>query len=140
MSASDYGRVHVGNATVDGSSTKGWFIGNYVDPNLVKTGDLEVAWSPSKAGDHRDTWVVNQTASFLTILFQGREIVETPNGEHDLSTPGDYIYGGPGVPQRFRIMEDNTLTVTVKWPSLPDDILRFETLEQWRASLNSPQP
>lgn len=119
------GKVYVGNATVEGALTRGWFIGPYVDIPELKTNALEIAWSPSKSGDHRDTWVVNKEASFLTILFRGREI-------------GDFIRGGPGVPQRFRILEDDTLTVTIKWPSVPDDIQKFDTLEGWRASNESP--
>ena len=38
-----------------------------------------------------------------------------------LAEPGDYVIWPPGVAHRWRIEQDDTVVLTVRWPSLAGD-------------------
>jgi quercetin dioxygenase-like cupin family protein len=117
------GRIAVGNAHEDGKRYGSWFVGHFVesDPTaLSKTGHVEVQLRRHPAGSRRHAWSKNRHAHTLVVLIRGRFVVEFPHVEVVLEEEGDYSLWPPGLAHSWRA-EEETLVVTVRWPSVPDD-------------------
>jgi len=54
----------------------------------------------------------------LNILIRGRFVLLFPEKEVVLANEGDYVLFGPGVPHSFS-SEEESLVMTVRWPSTP---------------------
>ncbi len=116
-------RVVRGNAHVDGRSHGSWFVGHFVDVeqmNLRKTDQAEVQLRRHPEGNRKEGWARNHKACTLVILIRGRFVVEFQEGEVVLGEEGDYALWPPDLPHSWRA-EEETLVVTVRWPSLPGD-------------------
>ena len=114
--------VIFGNAGAEGASRGGWFAGHFMTPldDARSTSTLEVKWGVHSAGDCRTQWAVNAVATTLSILVKGRFRLQFPSQEILLSREGDYALWLPGVPH-YWFAEEDSVIVTVRWPSLPGD-------------------
>lgn len=111
-----------GNASQEGKSRWGWFMGHFINPgdDPRSTSALEVKWGVHKAGDSRSEWAKNDQATTLSILINGRFRLQFPEQELLLANEGDYVLWSPGVPHCWHSEEDSTI-LTVRWPSYSGD-------------------
>ena len=81
-------QVVFGNAGAEGASRGGWFAGHFITPenDPRSTSILEVKWGAHPAGDCRTEWAVNTEATTLSILVQGRFLLQFPEQEILLSS------------------------------------------------------
>jgi hypothetical protein len=114
------------------ASSRGWFIGFFVDNDPCRqTNSVEVKWGIHHTGRRDKAWEGNHTARSISILIQGRFRFEF---RHDNETqevwpedPGDYAVWLPEVEHRGFAEVDNTVMLTIRWPSVPGD--HFENPE-----------
>lgn len=92
---------------------KGWFVGGF-KPSALYSNDFEVGIKHYQAGDEECSHV-HQIATELTAIVSGK--VWMMGKEYG---PGDIITVEPGEVTDFKALE-NTITVVVKTPSLPND-------------------
>ena len=120
--------VVFGNASVEGASRWGWFLGHFITPtdDPRSTPLLEVKWGVHKAGDERTQWATNAEATTLSILINGRFRLQFPEQEILLSREGDYVIWSPGVPHCWYAEVDSTV-VSVRWPSKSGDSQEIST-------------
>jgi quercetin dioxygenase-like cupin family protein len=95
---------------------KGWVVGNF-NPTLHTTDQLEVAVKKYKTGEYEKRHY-HKMAKEWTIIITGK--VEM-NG--NAFTAGDIVYIEPNESTDFLALE-NTTTVVIKSPSVPND--KFE--------------
>lgn len=116
--------VVVGNAASDGAAYRGWFIGHFVPAGAgaCSTGSVEVKWGVHAGGETRAAWAVSRQATSMSLLVQGAIRLFFAGGQEALlAVPGDYAVWPPGVAHRWRIEHDETIVLTVRWPSLGGD-------------------
>jgi hypothetical protein len=116
-------RVIVGNANSDGAgATRGWFVGHFVVPRESPrcTSSVEVKWGVHPAGYARSQMAMATEATTLAILVTGAFRVIFPGQEVHLSCPGDYVLYPPRLPHRS-VADEDSVVVTVRWPSKPGD-------------------
>jgi hypothetical protein len=119
--------VETGNASVDGRDFGGWIIGHFVGDGLRHSHAVEVKWGVHTLDETRPSWAISAEATSLSLLVRGRIRLFFAAREHLLSEPGDYAVWGPGVAHRWRIEADDTVVLTVRWPSRPGDASNVET-------------
>jgi hypothetical protein len=115
--------VTIGNAAVDGAAYRGWFVGHFL-PNA--TTEVEIKWGVHRKGEVRAAWATSRQATSMSLLVRGAiRLFFTRDGEAPsealLAEPGDYAVWPPGVAHRWRIEGDETIIVTVRWPSVAGD-------------------
>jgi hypothetical protein len=115
-----------GNAALDGADFRGWIVGHFVHDEPRHSQDLEVKWGVHTLGETRPSWAVSAQATSLSVLVRGRIRLFFSEAEHLLSEPGDYAVWGPGVAHRWRIEAEDTVVLTVRWPSKPGDTTNME--------------
>jgi mannose-6-phosphate isomerase-like protein (cupin superfamily) len=110
---------NVGSASKD---TRGWFLGHFMtgDDNPLRTSELELKWFTHAKGETRAEWAPGNPVKTLNILIRGHFVLLFPDREIALVGEGDYVLFGPGVPHSFR-SEQESLVLSVRWPSLPAD-------------------
>lgn len=110
-----------GNAFVDGTSHRGWFIGHFLESacELRSTSAVEIKWGMYHAGEERLLWGFSEQAITLCILIKGGVQFIFPQEEHFLSQEGDYIIWSANIPHRWKILAE-TQVLTVRWPSVPE--------------------
>ena len=121
---SDVESSHIvtGNAARDDSLVRGWFVGHFIPPEkgLPSTSDVEVKWGTHAFGERRPEWGSSDVATTLSVLVRGCiRIAFDDGGEALLDEPGDYALWSPGVAHRWSIEQDDTVVLTVRWPSAP---------------------
>lgn len=112
----------IGNAARDAGPFRGWFIGRFLPPDLGlrSTEDVEVKWGTHARGETRADWGTSDGAVSLSVLVRGSiRLVFDSGHETLLSEPGDYALWPPGTAHRWRIEQDDTIVLTVRWPSRP---------------------
>lgn len=109
-----------GNVADASTSTRGWVLGHFMpgDDNPLRTTDLEMKWFTHPKGETRPQWAPGNPVRTLNVLIRGRFVLLFPDREVVLSKEGDFVLFGPGVPHSFR-SEQESLVLTVRWPSLP---------------------
>jgi hypothetical protein len=121
----DMDGVSHGNAE-KAAARHGWFVGHFVDNDAYRhTTDVEVKWWTHKKSEEDKPFEGNYSARSMSILIEGafrfefrrRENVE----EVLLEKPGDYVVWLPNVEHRGFAQIDNTIMLTMRWPSRPDD-------------------
>lgn len=119
---SSQNKVVFGNAKQEGTNLGGWFIGHFINPNedARYTEELEVKWAIHLSGENRTEWAVNNEATTLSILINGRFRLKFEDREIVLSHEGDYVLWRPGVSHTWEAESDCTI-LTVRWPSLSGD-------------------
>jgi hypothetical protein len=115
-------QIVVGNASTEGASRGGWFVGHFIEPSNDprSLSALEIKWGIHKAGDSRTDWAVNSEATTLSMLISGRFRLKFPKREVLLFQAGDYVLWLPGVPHCWVALSDSTI-VTIRWPSKAGD-------------------
>jgi len=93
--------------------TKGWFVGNFT-PCCLPLDLCEVACKHYQRGD-REARHVHRKSTELTLIVSGRIMMNGTKFE-----AGQIVKLAPGEPADFHALED-TVTVVVKSPSVPDD-------------------
>src|SRR4051794_15873196 len=116
------GEIESGNARKEGSARAGWFLGHFIETDhpLRSTADVEVKWGTHAAGESRNEWASNATATTISVLIRGRFRLRFPDREILLEAEGDYALWAPGVPHTWSA-EEETVILTVRWPSMPGD-------------------
>ncbi len=109
------------NASVDGASHRGWFIGHFLESadGLRSTSAVEVKWGVYHAGEERSCWGFSEKATTLCLLLKGSIQLIFPQEEHLLSREGDYVIWSADIPHQWKILEE-TRVLTVRWPSMPE--------------------
>ena len=116
--------VVIGNASRDAEPFRGWFVGHFVPPEfgLRSTDLVEIKWGTHGRGETRADWADSRYATSLSLLLRGSIRLFFDDGrEALLARPGDYALWPPGVAHHWRIEEDDTIVLTVRWPSRPDN-------------------
>lgn len=109
-----------GHAASDAQPYRGWFIGHFVpaDAGLRSTDDVEVKWGVHELGETRADWGASEHATSMSLLVRGAIRLYFDSGEETLlQDPGDYALWAPNVSHRWRIEADDTVVLTVRWPS-----------------------
>ncbi|GGU15041.1 MULTISPECIES: signal peptidase I [Lentzea] len=107
-----------GNAAEDGSATRGWLVGHFIDPSegVRSSKDVEVKWFNHPAGDKRVEWTSDDQRTTLVLLVQGNFRVDLTEGSATMTRQGDYVMWGPGIDHSWEAIEDSVV-MTVRWPS-----------------------
>ena len=115
-------RILTGNAAIDGAAYRGWLVGHFAGQPGAPTRSeaVEVKWGSHPAGERRSTAAVNATATTLSILVHGRFRLRFPDRVVVLEREGDYALWPPGVAHDW-LAEEESIVVTVRWPSQPGD-------------------
>jgi hypothetical protein len=117
------GKVVIGNAARDAEPFRGWLVGHFVarEFGLRSSDAVEVKWGVHALGDRRASWAVGAKATSLSVLVHGCiRLIFASGQEALLTTPGDYALWPPGLAHRWQIEQDDTVVVTVRWPSVPE--------------------
>ncbi|WP_295157673.1 hypothetical protein [uncultured Brachyspira sp.] len=93
---------------------KGWFIGNF-EPSLLKTNDVEVAVKKYNKGEYEKSHY-HIIATEFTVIISGK--VKMNGIEYSY---GDIVIMEPNESTDFEALEDNTINVVVKIPSINND-------------------
>jgi len=91
----------------------GWFVGDF-NPSLIKQSEFEVAIKRYSKGD-KETNHLHKIATEITVIVEGKVIMNDKE-----YTKNDILFITPGEATDFIVLED-TITVVVKSPSVPDD-------------------
>jgi hypothetical protein len=115
----------IATGNVSDIAQRGWIMGHFMEgPDWAKQSGFEIKWGEHKKGGGKADFGVNKTAGSLDILVRGKyKFVWLEDGVErsaTLSAQGDYMYWPPGVAHRSEMLED-TLIITVRWPSVPGD-------------------
>jgi len=110
---------HVGNAAVDGNSSRGWLIGHFLDTSddVRASEAVEVKWGTHQAGEGRDAWHTDEQRTTVLMLVKGRFRLDLSVGTFVLQEEGDYAVWGPGIDHSWRAEKDS-IVITIRWPSL----------------------
>lgn len=111
--------VYVGNAGIDGARNSGWLLGHFMPDGLLHSTDVEVKWGVHPRGDRRAAWATGEVRTALLVLIRGEFDIELRGRTVRLREPGDYIVWGPGEDHSWYAGVDDTIVLTVRWPSVP---------------------
>jgi hypothetical protein len=95
-------------------------VGHFVpaELGLRSSNAVEVKWGTHARGETRAEWGSNSEATSLSLLVTGCIRLFFASGEEALlARPGDYALWAPGVAHRWEIEADDTIVLTVRWPS-----------------------
>ena len=111
--------IQTGNTVTDGSDSRGWVVGHFIDPSLGlrQSKDVEIKWGIHTAGEVRDGWVTGETRTTMAVLISGKCEAIFRDRAITLSQPGDYVMWGPGTDHTWKSLEDSVV-MTVRWPSV----------------------
>jgi quercetin dioxygenase-like cupin family protein len=107
-----------GNAADDTGNTRGWLVGNFIDPgtDVRANKDVEVKWGIHPPGDKRPEWTADDQRTTLVLLVEGNFIVHLTEGTATLNRQGDYVMWGPGIDHSWEAVT-GSVVITVRWPS-----------------------
>jgi quercetin dioxygenase-like cupin family protein len=116
---------HIGNAAVDGGDYRGWLVGHFIDgSNGVRASEaVEIKWGIHPAGERRDAWQTDERRTTVLLLVKGRFRLDLSVATFVLQNEGDYAIWGPGIDHSWQAEED-TVIITIRWPSMPADAER----------------
>ncbi|MBI5376842.1 MAG: signal peptidase I [Candidatus Schekmanbacteria bacterium] len=111
----------------------GWVLGHFVNDPCLNSNLVEVKWGiHQKEANYNindNIFEGNYSAHSMSILIQGSFHIEFRHGESIerimLEKPGDYVVWFPEIEHRGTAQTDNTIVLTIRWPSLAGD--HFET-------------
>ncbi len=112
------GQIYVGSAAEDAPGNRGWLLGHFLPGDDSRhSGDVEIKWGVHPAGDERGQWVTGDHRTAAILLISGRFRIELPGRSVVLARQGDYVvFHAAGHSWRA---EEESLVVTVRWPSVP---------------------
>ena len=77
---------------------------------------------PTRPLSERVAWAASARATTLSMLISGAiRLYFAAGHERLLHRPGDYALWAPGVAHHWRIEQDDTVVLTIRWPSLAGD-------------------
>lgn len=111
-------QVYTGSAPADAAGNRGWLLGHFMPPgDLRHSGDVEIKWGIHPAGEQRAQWVTADPRTAAILLVSGRFRIDLPDRGVLLARPGDYVvFRGAG---HSWLAEEESVVVTVRWPSVP---------------------
>jgi hypothetical protein len=111
-------QVYVGSAPADAPASRGWLLGHFMpDGDPRHSDDVEIKWGIHPVGHERGQWVTDDLRTAAILLISGRFRVELPGRSVLLAQQGDYLVFH-GTPHTWQA-EQESLVVTVRWPSVP---------------------
>jgi len=114
---------YLGNAALDQVRETGWFIGQFVPPELGlrHQTDLEMKWGMHPDGDKRVRPWAHGRATTISVLIRGKLIVSfhATDGAQTatLATEGDYLVYRPDVVHSWEAVGE-TLVLSIRFPSV----------------------
>lgn len=112
--------IETGNAIAEGESRRGWFIGNFIQPEqpLKTNNEIEVKWGIHPKGERRESLAVEGDILTISLLIRGHFKVIFSGHEEVLKREGDYVMWKPNVRHSSEAIEDSVI-VTIRMPSIP---------------------
>jgi hypothetical protein len=114
---------YFGNAAADQVRDSGWFIGQFVPPELGlrHQTDIEIKWGLHPDGDRRPRPWAHGSGTTISVLIRGTLHVsfyteETPEIV-TLAREGDYVIYGPHVVHSWEAVGE-TLVLSLRFPSV----------------------
>ncbi len=119
---------YFGNAKADDVRGSGWFVGQFVAPELGarRQTDVELKWGVHPAGEKRSRpWAAGHGTT-ISVLVEGRLKItfhvagtqeEATQEEVTLATQGDYVIFGPETVHSWEAI-DEAIVLTVRFPSV----------------------
>jgi hypothetical protein len=117
---------YFGNAPLDQVRGTGWFVGQFVPPELGLRHQtaVELKWGTHLDGEKRSHPWANGNATTISVLITGTLHVTFHLGETaevvTLQQPGDYLAFGPDVVHSWEAVGD-TVILSVRFPSVEVD-------------------
>jgi hypothetical protein len=110
--------LYVGNAAADGPANRGWLLGHFMPAGDIRnSADVEIKWGVHPKGEERAQWVTTEERTSLHVLISGRFRIEVPGRSVLLAEHGDYaVLHRTG---HSWTAEDDSVVLTVRWPSVP---------------------
>ncbi len=114
---------HIGNAKLDQVRGSGWFVGQFVPPELGlrHQTEVEIKWGVHPDGDRRAVPWAHGHGTTVAILIRGALRLSfhigTATQQVMLEKEGDYVVYGPDMLHSWTAIGD-TLVVTVRFPSV----------------------
>jgi hypothetical protein len=114
---------YFGNANYDQVRGSGWFVGQFVPPELGlrHQTDVELKWGVHPDGDKRSHPWATKGGTTISLLIEGqlRVTFHVDGREQDvmLQTRGDYVAFGPAVVHSWEAFGD-TIVLSVRFPSV----------------------
>lgn len=119
----DSASYYFGNAATDQVRGSGWFVGQFVPPELGlrHQTDVEIKWGLHPGGDKRPQPWANGNATTISVLIRGTLMVsiyadETPR-VITLAKEGDYVVFGSDVVHSWEAVGE-TLVLSIRFPSV----------------------
>jgi hypothetical protein len=123
MPMRDEGAFYFGNASADQVRGSGWFIGQFVPPELGlrRQTEVEIKWGVHPDGDKRPSPWANRNGTTISVLVEGvlhvTFHVDGTQKQVTLKTKGDYVIFGPEVVHSWEATGD-TIVLSVRFPSV----------------------
>ncbi len=114
---------YFGNAKADQVRGSGWFVGQFVPPELGlrRQTDVELKWGIHPDGEKRSQPWATQNSATISVLIEGSLRVtfhiDGAQQEVTLQAKGDYLIFGPEVVHSWEAVGD-TIVLTVRFPSV----------------------
>lgn len=110
-------KIYIGNVRRDGQSTRGWFIGRFIEDlhSLRHSNNLEVKWREHKKGEKRNKWSISENMTTMGLVIKGKMRMIFKDEEF-LLRKGDYYISPPQMPHKW-IIEEDSLVLTIQWLS-----------------------
>jgi hypothetical protein len=119
----DESAFYFGNATADQVRGSGWFIGQFVPPELGlrRQTDVEIKWGVHPDGDKRPSPWANRNGTTISVLIEGvlrvTFHIDGTQKQVTLQTKGDYVVFGPEVVHSWEAI-GATIVLSVRFPSV----------------------
>jgi hypothetical protein len=136
----DQTRYYFGNAAADQVRGSGWFVGQFLSPEvgLRHQTDVELKWGIHSDGDKRPRAWASGTGTTISILIRGTLRVSLHTEETSqvvtLAKEGDYVVYGPEVAHSWEAV-GNTLVLSIRFPSIEVNPLKMDVVEQGGKSI-----
>jgi hypothetical protein len=119
----DTAPYYVGNAMTDQVGGSGWFVGQFVPPELGRRHQtaVEIKWGLHPDGDRRSAPWAHGAGTTIAILIRGSLRLSFHAGDvvqHvTLANEGDYVVFGPEIVHAWEAVGE-TLVLSVRFPSV----------------------
>jgi hypothetical protein len=123
MTTSNQAPYYHGNASADQVRGSGWFIGQFVPPELGLRHQtaVEVKWGLHPDGDARPQPWANGNGATIAVLIRGTLrlsfLLDGSSREVTLAKEGDYVVYGPEVVHSWQAIGE-TLVLSIRFPSV----------------------
>jgi hypothetical protein len=114
---------YFGNAKADQVRDSGWFVGQFVSPELGlrHQTDVELKWGIHPDGEKRPQPWANRNGTTISVLIEGSlRVTFQVDGTYEevtLQTKGDYVAFGPEVIHCWEAI-GHTIVLSVRFPSV----------------------